>query len=431
MTLALTISVITILMMIGSIIFFPSIKVGRYKISPYWLIALIGASSLLLFNVMTLTEARDGIFGQSLINPIKILTLFISFTIFSIFLDEIGFFAYVASLVANHAKQSQKALFTSFYVLTAILTVFTANDIVILTLTPFIIYFAKSAKINPLPYLVSEFVAANTWSMLLIIGNPTNIYLATSFGIDFFPYFLVMAIPTLTTGLVSYGLMRIIFKRMLTTQLAPASRILPPDRGLMVIGLAHLGVSTILIAISSYTGLEMWALTLSGAISLFVVTLVYLLIKRKKNTVLIKVLKRIPYTIIPFMLSMTLFVVALDKFDVPLLIAKSLTSISPLFSYGFSSFIFSNVINNIPMSILFTEVLASNATLSIPSVYATIIGSNLGAILSPIGALAGIMWMAILKKEGIQYSYTSFLKYGIAISLPLMLISLLGLSLMF
>ena len=71
----------------------------------------------------------------------------------------------------------------------AILTIFTSNDIVILTFTPFICYFSKNAKINPIPYLVAEFAAANTYSMMLIIGNPTNIYLATSASIDFISYF--------------------------------------------------------------------------------------------------------------------------------------------------------------------------------------------------------------------------------------------------
>ena len=72
--------------------------------------------------------------------------------------------------------------------LVSVLTVFTSNDIIVLTFTPFICHFAKSARIDPLPYLVSEFVAANTWSMALIIGNPTNIYLMSGTGISFLSY---------------------------------------------------------------------------------------------------------------------------------------------------------------------------------------------------------------------------------------------------
>ncbi|MFA5236143.1 MAG: SLC13 family permease [Bacilli bacterium] len=431
MVFTLVVVALTIILMIASIIFFPTLTIKRVKFSPYWIIALLGVIVLLFGGVLGPDELVTGLFGQSLINPVKILTLFLSFTVFSIFLDEIGFFAYMASLVAMKAKNSQPTLFLAFYLLTAVLTVFTANDIVILTLTPFIIYFAKNAKINPLPYLVSEFVAANTWSMLLIIGNPTNIYLATSFGIDFLAYFVKMLIPTLSVGVISYLMMRWLFHRFLKTPLSIGSALPAPDRGMMVIGLTHLGISTILISIASYIGLEMWIITLSGSVSLMVVTIVYRLVKRQSLRVLLGVFKRIPYSLIPFMLSMTALVVAVDKFGLAASLARSLSEISPLFSYGFVSFFFSNLINNIPMTILFREVLAVDATLRLPAVYATIIGSNLGAILSPIGALAGIMWMSILKREGIRYGYGSFLRYGFIISLPLMLISLLGLSLLF
>jgi hypothetical protein len=89
------------------------------------------------------------------------------------------------------------------YITVAILTVFTSNDIIILSFTPFVCYFAKNAHIDPMPYLAAEFIAANTWSMALIIGNPTNIYLVTATGGDFVSYAKVMLIPTLVAGVVS------------------------------------------------------------------------------------------------------------------------------------------------------------------------------------------------------------------------------------
>ena len=431
MTLLLTITGLTIFTMILAIIFFPSFTFKKRKIASYWVIALVGAQLILVCNLVTPKEAIAGFLNDGAINPLKILTLFLSFTLFSIFLDEIGFFAYLASLVASSAKHSQKTLFTSLYILTSVLTVFTANDIVILTLTPFIIYFAKNAKINPLPYLLAEFVGANTWSMLLIIGNPTNIYLATSFDIDFLSYFVTMALPTLSAGLLSYIIMRVIFRKHLRTPLEIATVIKAPDRGLMIIGLIHLGLSTIFISIASYIKVEMWLVTSSGAVSLFLISSLYLLIHHQSPSILLRVLRRAPYSLIPFMLSMTIIVIGLDKYGVPLLIATSLANMAPLFSYGFSSFFFSNIINNIPMSILYTEVLSANGGLGLSAVYATIIGSNMGAILSPIGALAGIMWMTILKKEGIRYGYGSFLRYGMVISLPILIISLIGLGFLF
>ena len=54
----------------------------------------------------------------------------------------------------------------------------TSNDIVILTLTPIIAYFCKYTGSDPLPFLFVQFFSSNIWSIILIIGNPTNIIVA-------------------------------------------------------------------------------------------------------------------------------------------------------------------------------------------------------------------------------------------------------------
>lgn len=63
------------------------------------------------------------------------------------------------------------------------------------------------------------------------------------------------------------------------------------------------------------------------------------------------------------------------------------------------------------------------------AIYSSIIGSNIGAYLTPIGALAGMMWMRILKKEDIDLSFGKFVSYGALISIPTMLITLFVLQL--
>ena len=186
------ISIITCVFLIISILFFPKFKIKNFTINAFWVVALLGAICILLFSNLTINEALDGITSSSSINPIKILIIFFSMTVLSIFLDEVGFFKFIATLLINKCKTNQKILFLMLYILVSVLTVFTSNDIVILTFTPFICYFAKNTKINPIPYLVAEFAAANTWSMMLIIGNPTNIYLGSYANISFISttYFL-------------------------------------------------------------------------------------------------------------------------------------------------------------------------------------------------------------------------------------------------
>jgi len=159
-------------------------------------------------------DIKNAVFNESEINPLKLIILFISMTILSSFLNEVGFFEYLALKVLNKVKNKQSTIFIVFSLLVAVLTFFASNDVVILTLTPLAIYFTKNAKVNPLPYVFSVLVFANTFSIFLIIGNPTNVYLATKQGIGFLEYFKVMFIPSLVIGGVSFSVYGLSLKRI-------------------------------------------------------------------------------------------------------------------------------------------------------------------------------------------------------------------------
>ena len=209
------ISALTCLGIVVTTLVKPSIKIKKFNISLYWVIALLGALILLIAQQVGFEDVWQGLTADTEINPLKVLVLFFSMTFISTFLDSVGFFSFLASKAASKAKGSQVRLFIIIFIFVSILTMFTSNDVVILTFTPFICYFAKRTKINPIPYLVMEFAAANTWSMMFIIGNPTNIYLGLSAGISFFDYFTIMAIPTLVTGVIEVLLLLLIFRNKL------------------------------------------------------------------------------------------------------------------------------------------------------------------------------------------------------------------------
>ncbi|MBR5900096.1 MAG: hypothetical protein IKZ38_01735 [Clostridia bacterium] len=427
--LAIGIGIASCVAMIVSVLFFPQIKIKKLKLDSYWVVVLLGAILLISLGGIDLKYLGSELIKDSSMNPIKILILFITMTVLSVFLDEIGFFSYLASRTLKLAKNSQKKLFVWLYVIVSILTVFTSNDIIVLTFTPFICYFAKNAKINPLPYLVTEFVAANTMSMTLIIGNPTNIYIATSYGVSFIDYFKVMFIPTMFAALVSFALLYLLFRKSLQkTAEGTAELVAIKDKVLLIIGLVHLSACTIILAISSFVEIEMWLVSLISALSLLLIVTVYCLIKRKKPVEMGLTLKRAPWQLIPFVLSMFTIILALQANSVTELISKFLGEKNAVFKYGALSFLSANVINNIPMSVFFCSVIAPlQGVAQIQAIYATIIGSNLGAILTPIGALAGIMWSSLLKTHEVKYSYLDFVKYGVVISIPSLIVTLLAL----
>lgn len=427
---SLIISILTILGVILGVLFVPSITIMGKKLSSYWVIAILGAVLLVLTGSIGVGEIWARLGSNNSINPLKILTLFISMSIFSVFLDKVGFLRYLANSTLQRAKYGQTSLFVSLYLLVSVLTVFTSNDIVILTFTPFICYFTRSAKINPLPYLITEFVAANTWSMALIIGNPTNIYIATANSIDFIEYLKVMALPTIVSGATSFGLLYLIFREDLKVKMTPKPETIEiSDRVLLYIGLFHLAACTICLVLSSVLRFEMWIIAFGFALSLFACVLIYSLISRKKAVILSDTLHSAPWETIPFVLSMFILILAQEQSGMLANIALALNCEVPIFSYGLTSFFASNVLNNIPMSILFTSVLDFTTTAHehLISAYSVIIGSNIGALLSPLGALAGVMWSNILNTQGINFSFLGFVRYGVMISIPTILAALIAL----
>ena len=394
---------------------------------------MLGSIALLLFRLLPLPVMWEGLTSSGSINPLKILTLFISMTTLSIYLDEVGFFSYIAGISLKFAKTSQLRLFCVLFLLVSVLTVFTSNDIIILTFTPFICYFSKKAEIDPMPYLFGEFVAANTWSMMLIIGNPTNIYLATANGIGFGAYTAHMLLPTLFAGITAFLLLLMIFRKPLSQPISikeekPAIR----DKGLVLIGLLHLVFCTILLILSSYIGLEMWYITLGFAVSLFLCVTIYKKKKGVKERVLLHTIMRAPWELIPFVLSMFLLVLTLDRYQVTTIISDFFGTDHLVWKYGIASFLSANVMNNIPMSVAFSSIVSHLSEADrLPAAYASIIGSNIGAYFTPLGALAGIMWSGILNKMGIPFSFRKYISYGIRISIPVLIAALLGLLIYF
>ncbi len=433
MIVSVVISIITILCLILAVLFKPYIKVGKITVGLYWVVCLIGALLIVLCGGIPLSNVWQGISADTSVNPLKILALFLSMTMLSIFLGEAGFFDFIAEKVFLKAKGTKLRLFLILYAVVALLTIFTSNDIIILTFTPPICIFAKKAKISPLPFLFGEFVAANTFSLFLIVGNPTNIYLSTAYGITFFDYFCIMVLPALACGILSLLGTLLVFRKQLKGNLPDSyDCVLPDDTHVqikkvpMIIALVHLIVCIILLALSDIIGIEMYLICVCLFLSLFIINLVIELITAKRVSTTLKTLLKAPFELIPFILSMFVIVLSLSYNGV----TESIGSLimtgekSDGLVFGVLSTLGANLFNNIPMSVLFEKIIDGK---SLYAVLGTIIGSNLGAIVTPLGALAGIMWNKILDGYGERLSFAKFFNYGILITL----ISLLSLFTLF
>jgi arsenical pump membrane protein len=253
--------------------------------------------------------------------------------------------------------------------------------------------------------------------MMLIIGNPTNIYLVTAAGGDFVSYAKVMFLPTLAAGALSCLLLFLLFRKKLSEPIRVSYEdVVIEDKPLLYIGIAHLAICTLILAVGSYFGIEMWLISLLSVISLFICNLAVSLVRKQAPRTLFACMKRAPWDLIPFVLSMFVLVEALRITGVTDKIYELLGTSGLIWKYGFASFLASNLVNNIPMSVLFSSILEGSSSLG--AVYATVVGSNLGACFTPIGALAGIMWSGILRKHGLKFGYLDFLKIGLTVAIP-------------
>ena len=430
MTLTLIISLASVAGMLALALTEHNLHPKHPSVRMFWAAPLAGALLLILAGVLTPSEVLSGLTANTAVNPIKILVLFFAMTLMSVFLDEEGFFRHMAGVVLSHAGKDQRKLFLLLYVTVSLLTLFTSNDIVVLTFTPFICYFAKHAKINPLPYLFCEFVAANTWSMGLVIGNPTNIYLATGAGVGFMEYITVMLLPTLCAGAASFLVLWLLFARTLREPMTPSSEVEEiADTPTVALGLCSLGGCIALMVISSYVNLPMWLIAAGSCVFLFATATTELVVRRRSLAPVTHSLMRAPFDVIPFVLSMFVLVMGLGKVGVTDAIASWVLNGAEILRTGLASFAAANMVNNIPMSVLFSTVVTREGLASLPALYAAVIGSNVGAFFTPMGALAGIMWMALLRQHGVKLSFGRFVFYGAVISIPTLLAALGGLAL--
>lgn len=151
---------------------------------------------------------------------------------------------------------------------------------------------------------------------------------------------------------------------------------------------------------------------------------------RDRFPTLYAIAMRMPWKILPFALGMFILVEALSDLGWTAIFAIALARITPdyvsaVFAVTFISLLSCQLLNNLPMTILFTRIMqhpnfttAANVTPVVLKgcIFSLVIGSNLGACFTLVGSLAGIMFDHILKTKGIYVlKYFQFLKWNMVI----------------
>lgn len=412
----------------------------------YDMAPVIGVALLLVF-AFGRESVIDGIRGTAFIRPYSILILFMSLAYICRSLDLTGFFNYLALLAARAAGNSGRRLFVYFFALSSILTVFTSNDIVILTLTPIICYHARNTNSDPIPYLIAQFFAANIWSMALYIGNPTNIIVAQAYQIRFLEYTRWMGLPTVVAGVACFALLWLVFRSRIPRAIEAPT--IAPEAALKdsqgaVFGVICLGVCVVLLSISQWLPVQIWVIPFTIALTMLGrdVRAGYSSVPGHAHSVTdMPALRTLPWRILPFLIGHFIMVENLSSSGWIDIFASGLSRVSArllpsIMGMGFLSAVVSNLVNNQPMTILFTRIIgnawfATDDLTRAGSMFALVVGSNLGANLTFMGSLAGLMWISICADKGVRITWREFTRYGLTVMPAVIALACLTLTLEF
>ena len=338
-----------------------------------------------------------------------------------------GVFDWLAALAVAAARGSRARLFTLVYAVGILVTVFLSNDATAVVLTPAVYAAVKRARAEPLPYLFICAFIANAASFVLPISNPANLVVFGKTLPSLLPWLRFFSLPSLLAIAATYEVLRLRFRRPLRGDLEMASDAAP----LSVQGkCAAWGIvaTAVILLLVSFQGIDLGLPTCLAAIA------VVLVATRAKKRPLGSVIRDVSWAVLPLVAGLFVMVEALDgagALDGIRNIAKHLVALPPVagsLAASFSVAALSNLMNNLPSGLLTGGALQAG---QFPDHLrrALLIGVDLGPNLSVTGSLATVLWLIALRREGEHVSGWTFLKTGVLVMPPALILATLAVSL--
>ncbi len=183
------------------------------------IVALIGASIMILVGVFDQTEAIKGIDW----NTIGLLTGMMILVSVS---RRSGMFEYIAIWSAQAAKAHPAGMLFLLQIATAVLSAFLDNVTTVLLVVPVTLAICKELEVPAYPYLFAEIFASNIGGTATLIGDPPNILIGTQVGLSF-NQFVIHLTPVIVVVMVVQAIMiHLVWGRDLRTTAEREARVM-------------------------------------------------------------------------------------------------------------------------------------------------------------------------------------------------------------
>ncbi len=335
-----------------------------------------------------------------------------------------GVFDWLANIAAGHADGSPTRLFTLIYAVGTAVTILMSNDATAVVLTPAVLTAVKRAKAPPVPYLFVCAFIANAASFVLPISNPANLVVFHSGMPPLGRWLAMFAAPSAVSIAVTYLLLRWYFREDMQTNCNGDESVVSLSTTGRISFFGILSVAAVLLAASAMK----IDLGLPTCLAAMVVTAIVLIREKASPAPL---LGEISWSILPLVAALFVIVEAVNSagalgvlHEILLKANRWPAAASALAIGGVIGFA-TNLINNLPLGLIAGATLHT-AQVQAAAQKAVLIGVDLGPNLSITGSLATILWLIAIRRDGLQISGWKFLRAGLVIMPPTLLLALMA-----
>jgi len=414
----------------------------------------------------------------------------LSTIVMSIVLDSIGFFRWAAFNLVNRAKGSGVLLYWYINLLCFLMTMFFNNDGSILITTPIIINIVIMLNLKPhqrFPYLLSGALIATASSAPIAVSNLANLIALKIVGMDLNSYVAMMFVPSMV-GITAISLLLFnYFRKDIPKEimvlpafdidgtppsirrhphphphphprhhphprrhhprprrhpdprhpfhplyLLTGNAIHPPsiDMSMFKVCIAIVALIRAGLFVGASFNIPSEWIGICGALLLIGYRWY------RKGVGLYDIVKKTPWHIILFAFSIYVVVYGLHNIGLTGLIVEllrepiSASHLNACLISGGLLTVMSNLFNNLPSVMIGTFTL-TGMELDTPTLHiaylANILGADIGSLITPMGTLASLIWMFLLRKNGISIRWADILKVTVVVIPIGLLISLLSL----